>query len=104
MDYREDDGAKIVGVHGVGGIGKTTLCKMLCNEMSRKYEGRTCHVELESKGWSLMEVLHKVLTELTSFSVEGLGQLNEGQVSDARLVIKKFVVIDYCTNENRSHF
>jgi hypothetical protein len=46
----------VVGIYGVG-IGKTTLCKILCNELLGKYEGRTCHVELKYKDSSLMKSL-----------------------------------------------
>jgi GTPase SAR1 family protein len=40
-------GARIVGVYGVGGIGKTTSCKVLCNDYFEEFEGKVCHIDLE---------------------------------------------------------
>lgn len=38
-------GVRIFGFYGIGGIGKTTMCKTLCNELS-EFSGKVCHVEL----------------------------------------------------------
>jgi GTPase SAR1 family protein len=79
---------------GVGGIGKTTMCKTLCNEWSCEYEGRVCHVEFESKDINvkglLKGLLEKVLMCLTNTSLEVLQQMNEGQVGVqfSKLVMK----------------
>jgi nitrogenase subunit NifH len=67
-------------MYGVGGIGKTTMCKTLCNELSNEYEGQVCHVEFESKGTSSKGLLEKVLMRLTNISLEALQRFNEGQV------------------------
>lgn len=39
----------MVGFYGVGGIGKTTMCKTLCNELLQEFEGEVSHVELSSQ-------------------------------------------------------
>jgi GTPase SAR1 family protein len=37
---------RAIGLYGVGGIGKTTLCKSLCNEYRGKFNGKVWHAEL----------------------------------------------------------
>jgi ABC-type multidrug transport system ATPase subunit len=81
IGHLHDCKANVVGIYGVGGIGKTTLCKILCNELSGKYKGRTCHVELKSSYSSWKELLQKILIELIGFSSEGLQQLDAGEVN-----------------------
>ena len=72
----------MVGIFGVGGSGKTTICKTLCNELSNEYEGRVCHVELEMQttASSSVESFRKVVMLLTNKDAEFLRELNDGQV------------------------
>ena len=53
-----------VGLYGMGGMGKTTICKALCNEYQNQFRGRVCHAELESM--SEVELLRDVLKRLSS--------------------------------------
>jgi ABC-type dipeptide/oligopeptide/nickel transport system ATPase subunit len=39
---------KYLGLYGMGGVGKTTLCKALCSYFQGEFCGRVCHVELTS--------------------------------------------------------
>ena len=68
----------IVGFYGVGGIGKTTICKTLCNHLCEEFEGKVSHVELHCQ--SLGELLKGVLEDLTNTSREVLQELDEGKV------------------------
>lgn len=72
---------KVVGLHGVGGIGKTTTCKTLSNELLKEYEGRVCHLEFQSvPSKDSIEVLRKALVDLTRKRKEVIQNLNEGEV------------------------
>jgi tetraacyldisaccharide-1-P 4'-kinase len=81
----------IIGYYGIGGIGKTTMCKTLCNELS-EFEGKVCHIELAANR-SLVELLKEVLKNLTSTSEELLQQLNEGEVRTSHLAFETILFI-----------
>ena len=61
-------GVRVVGVYGVGGLGKTSVCKALCNNQFAKYDGRACLAELCAR--SLGELQKDVLCELTQVNSE----------------------------------
>lgn len=69
---------QVVGLYGVGGIGKTSFCKYLCNHFDEGFCGRVCHVEF-GKGTTL-ETLHMVLKKLGNRTSEHLKDLSEDQV------------------------
>lgn len=71
-------GVRIVGVYGVGGIGKTTICKAMCNDLSKEYRGRVAHVELESRPED--ELLKDMLRRLTGIKPELIGAMNTDEV------------------------
>ena len=61
----------MIGLHGRGGMGKTQVCKMMCNDMEGEFDGKVCHVELEHKlPQRKHELVKKVLTTLTNTKVE----------------------------------
>lgn len=66
--------AKVVGVHGMGGIGKTLLCKALCNVYHAEFSGRVLHVELKGhkdfKQENIIEVQKLILEALTDAGPE----------------------------------
>jgi Holliday junction resolvasome RuvABC ATP-dependent DNA helicase subunit len=69
-------GVQVLGMHGMGGIGKTTACKVLCNNLSTDY--RVCHAELGSL--SETELLRKVLKAFSNLDVELLNGISNLEV------------------------
>lgn len=64
--------ARVVGVHGMGGSGKTLLCKALCNIHHAEFPGRVLHVELKGykdfKPENIIETQKLILETLTDAS------------------------------------
>ena len=71
-------GIALIGLYGVGGIGKTTVCQTLCNEYFKKMEGRVFHAELGSV--DDLELLQGALKRLTDKSHDLISGLNKSQV------------------------
>ena len=79
---------RVMGLYGVAGIGKTTMCKILCNELDGEFNSKVHHVELPSgsevgefnRKVHHLQLLQKVLNALTNTSLEFAKSLNEDQV------------------------
>ena len=41
-------GALVLGLYGVGGLGKTTLSRALCDYFHEEFLGKVCHVVLDN--------------------------------------------------------
>jgi GTPase SAR1 family protein len=78
MQVSKNYGARILGVYGVGGIGKTTACKVLCNDYFEEFEGKVCHIEL-GNGSKLL-ILQEVLKRLTETDERLVKNFSEDEV------------------------
>jgi GTPase SAR1 family protein len=63
---------RAIGLYGVGGIGKTTLCKSLCNDYLAKFNGKVWHAELGKK--SAEDIQKDVLYHLVGISTTLLNE------------------------------
>eukprot|EP01018_Ginkgo_biloba_P022332 Gb_14679 [translate_table: standard] len=72
-------GARLFGMYGVFGSGKTTLCKILYNYYLETFNDRSCHIQL-GDGFSIVELQKKVLKELTQASKEWLEELTDSDI------------------------
>ena len=55
----------IIGIYGLGGIGKSNLCQIAYNKFVGEYCGRACLIETGSKTRSSLETQREVLRALT---------------------------------------
>ena len=69
-------GVKMLGLYGMGGVGKTTMCKALCNHFQQRFQGRVCHVELGSHE-KYLDLQKKVLKKLTDLSDQALQNITD---------------------------
>lgn len=75
----------MVGLYGAGGIGKTTFCKELLDELEMKFHGKVCHVEIGSHTQEeFLQLLIRCLTETDSR--RGFENWDHGQVVPTLLV------------------
>eukprot|EP01018_Ginkgo_biloba_P033964 Gb_01384 [translate_table: standard] len=98
--------AKLLAVYGMGGTGKTTLCKILCNHFLNEFRGRACHITL-GIGISILDLQKKVLRELTGASKDLLKFVvtsDEGQdLLQKRMYSQKvFLALDNVSENEKS--
>ena len=73
-------GFRVVGLYGMGGIGKSTICKTLCNYFSTNFCDKVCHIELRNSQ-DEEKMLREVLKKLTDLRHDVLDKSNVGVVS-----------------------
>ena len=62
-------GVRVLDLYGTAGIGKSTICKALCNEYFTKFQGKVCHLEF-GKGGTEQQLLEEALKRLTDTKPE----------------------------------
>jgi GTPase SAR1 family protein len=69
-------GVQMLGLYGMGGVGKTTMCKALCNRFQHRFQGRVCHVELGPRE-KYLDLQKKVLKKLTNLGDQALQNITD---------------------------
>ncbi|KAI5059398.1 hypothetical protein GOP47_0025717 [Adiantum capillus-veneris] len=74
------DGVRVMGVHGIGGSGKSTLCKMMANFLSDEFCGRCFYIEFPSNNNEVQSLLENIKTILRQRAFVGASSTHD--VSD----------------------
>lgn len=70
-----------MGLYGIGGIGKTTACKALCNYLFEKFQNKVCHIEFHNGSeWEFLGILHTMIKKFTNITDDVLTKFNDGEV------------------------
>ncbi len=74
QNYSTDD-VCVLGLYGMGGIGKSSICKALCNEFFTRFHGKVCYAKLGKKKEEklLREVLQNLISKSSFERLSGCG-------------------------------
>ena len=71
--------ADVLGVYGMGGLGKSTMSKSLCNHFSQPYSGRVCYIDMkdEAKELERQQMVMKKLVQCNEMVLERQCDISE---------------------------
>lgn len=99
--------AQVVGLFGMGGLGKTTMSKSLCNHFNTEFLGRVCYIEIKN-GESDLErqrmVMIKLLRLDKDFLLQNVSDISQGwSLLQSRMKAHPvFLVIDNVSHDEES--
>ena len=67
-----------VGLYGMGGSGKTTMSKVLCNNMMQEFLGKVCRIEFGAHGF--LDLCKQVIRCTTNYEEMFLSKVNDAEL------------------------
>ena len=81
MFQKNDEGILCLGMYGIGGSGKTTMCKALCSYFGRLYNHRVYYLQIgendSAKSQENLSDRCKKLLKLMGLSVQEIDRIQE---------------------------
>ncbi|XP_056162441.1 disease resistance protein L6-like [Syzygium oleosum] len=93
LDDDSSTGVRSVGIHGMGGIGKTTLAKIVFNELCPRFDGRCSFIE-DIREQSNTIGLKQLASDISDFRfIDNFSNTDEGIHSITRRASSKKVLV-----------
>jgi hypothetical protein len=73
--FDENLSPRFFGMYAMGGMGKTTMSRVLCNAFSSEFLAKVCHVELNNH--AIIDLRKALLRTLTKWSESDMSRLTD---------------------------
>jgi len=77
----ESEGVRLIGIWGMGGIGKTTLAKVVYDKLSTNFDGCNFipNVREASQGSGMLDLLRRLISDITSDTEVRISSIDHGK-------------------------
>ncbi|PNX94561.1 disease resistance protein (TIR-NBS-LRR class), partial [Trifolium pratense] len=93
LDIQQSNGVLLLGMCGMGGIGKTTIAKAIYNEIGRNFEGRSFISKVREKNGGLVDLQEQLLFNTLKGTATKIQSIDSGKVLLKDMLCNKRVLI-----------